>query len=198
MSCGERTPLQLAVVEPFGELRGGDAVFDHMSGVRHPERRPGTREAGEREVAPLGLVDQPVQVLDRIREPRRIDQGRCPGEPGADQQISVADAFGDLDRLAEERDRLLFRPCPRRDVGRHQEVLGGLRVIAGLAVVVRQDRGGFPDTVTRLALDERRDHAMTLPARGPRQRPVGDLACEHMLEDELSIGDHARGRLAVG
>ena len=111
-----------------------------------------------------------------------------------DQQIPVADAFGDLDRLAEERDRLLFRPCPRRDVGGHHEVLGGLRVVTRLAVVVRKDRRGFPDTVTRLALDERRDHTMALPARGPRQRPVGDLAREHMLEDELSIADHARGR----
>ena len=60
--------------------------------------------------------------------------------------------------------------------------------------MVRQDRGGFPDTVTRFTLDERRDDTMAFPSRGPGQRPVRDLACEHMFEDELSIVGHARGR----
>ena len=75
--------------------------------------------------------------------------------------------------------------------------LAGLRVVAGLTVVMREDRGGFPDVITRLPLDERGDHSMTFPAVA-RQRPVGHLAYEHVFEDELPIAGHARARLAVG
>ncbi len=144
---------------------------------------------------PSASLDQPVQVLQRVGEPRRVDQRRGPSEPGADQEIAIGDAFGDLDRLAEQDDRLLFGPGSRRDVGRHHQIHRRLRVVTGFAIVVCQDRRGIPDAVTRLALDERCDRPVTLASRGSWQRPVRNLAREHMLEDELAIGRNARRRL---
>ena len=90
----------------------------------------------EREVPSVRLIDQPVEPLDRVSEPG-VDERRGPGEARGDRQVAIGDPFGDLDRLAEQRDRLLLGPGAGRDIGGHHQVRRGLGVVTGLAKVVR-------------------------------------------------------------
>ena len=71
-------------------------------------------------------------------------------------------------------------------VGRGEQVVGGSRAVSRIPPMVREDRG-IRCAVSRCSLDKARNSGVALAAGAHRQRRVGDLANQAVLEAELVI-----------